>query len=54
MDEPQDSPAEIKEETIRCAMCQQFVPALQTRTISGRPLCLGCLSEWYGEDEDED
>ena len=52
MDEPSDAPRPLTE-TIKCGMCQQRVPVTQSRTVSGRPLCLGCLSDWYGEDEDE-
>jgi hypothetical protein len=50
-DEPDDGtpPGDI----ITCGMCQQPVPAQQTRAISGRPLCLGCLTAWYGEDDDD-
>jgi hypothetical protein len=29
------------------------VPLEQTRTMSGRLLCFGCLASWYDEDEDE-
>lgn len=54
MDEPSDRPPQSAEETIKCSMCQQRVPATQARIVSGRPLCLGCLSEWYGEDDDDD
>jgi hypothetical protein len=35
-------------------MCKRQVPAEHTRTFSGRLLCLGCLSAWYGEDDDDD
>jgi hypothetical protein len=54
MDERHDPPGASARDTIVCGMCQQRVPAQQTRTISGRPLCLGCLTAWYGEDEDDD
>jgi formylmethanofuran dehydrogenase subunit E len=54
MDEPVESPRPAAAvETIKCGMCQQRTPAYQTRVVSGRPLCLGCLSSWYGEEEDE-
>ena len=53
MDEPTDEPRQPPGVTIKCSMCQQRVPVLQSRTVSGRPLCFGCLSDWYGEDEDE-
>jgi formylmethanofuran dehydrogenase subunit E len=53
MDERPDPPADPQEETIKCGMCQQQVPAHQVRVMSGRPLCLGCLSAWYGEEDDE-
>jgi formylmethanofuran dehydrogenase subunit E len=53
MDEPSDTPPPREvEEMGKCGMCQQSVPARQTRVVSGRPLCLGCLSEWYGEEEE--
>jgi formylmethanofuran dehydrogenase subunit E len=55
MDEPSDKPPPtLREEMGKCSMCQQSVPVLQMRVVSGRPLCLGCLSEWYGEDEEEE
>ncbi|HUQ68449.1 MAG TPA: hypothetical protein VM165_02935 [Planctomycetaceae bacterium] len=54
MDEPTDDPRLAVTAPIRCGMCQQHVPASQTRTVSGRPLCLGCLSDWYGEEEEEE
>jgi hypothetical protein len=38
---------------VACGMCKQRVPSDQTRTISGRVLCLGCLSAWYSEDDEE-
>jgi hypothetical protein len=54
MDEPVEGPVEIREEMATCAMCQQRVPAIQIRRMSGRPLCLGCLSAWYGEEDEEE
>jgi hypothetical protein len=55
-DPPTDTRGEIEEleEMMTCAMCQQSVPARQVRRMSGRPLCLGCLSLWYGEEDEED
>jgi hypothetical protein len=53
MDEPRDATDNAPMETIVCGMCQQRVPIHQTRAISGRPLCLGCLTAWYGEDDDD-
>jgi hypothetical protein len=50
-DEPDGTPPG---EIITCGMCQQAVPAQQTRAISGRPLCMSCLTAWYGEDDDEE
>ena len=54
MDEPADPPPESAVETIACGMCKQRVPVEQTRNRSGRPLCLGCLAAWYGEDDEDD
>jgi formylmethanofuran dehydrogenase subunit E len=54
MDPREDPDGKPPGESITCGMCQQTVPAQQTRTISGRPLCLGCLAAWYSEDEDAD
>lgn len=53
MDERPDPPAELPKQTVPCGMCKRRVPIEQTREMSGRILCLGCLSSWY-EDEDED
>jgi formylmethanofuran dehydrogenase subunit E len=47
--DPPDAPPVV---TIMCAMCKRQVPKEHTRTFSGRLLCLGCLSAWYGEDDD--
>jgi formylmethanofuran dehydrogenase subunit E len=54
MDQRQPPPGKPAADTIMCGMCKQTVPAHQTRTISGRPLCLGCLTAWYAADEDDD
>jgi hypothetical protein len=54
MDERDEPPGTPPGPTITCGMCQQTVPAQQTRSVSGRPLCLGCLTAWYGEDDDDD
>lgn len=51
---PEPSPeAKPRVKMIRCGMCQRRVPEEQTRTMSGRQLCFGCLASWYDEDEDE-
>jgi len=54
MDERPDPPPEPPAETIECGMCKRRVPLGQTREMSGRTLCFGCLASWYDEDEDED
>jgi len=53
MDERQDPPAESPATTIQCGMCKRRVPVEQTREMSGRILCFGCLSSWYEEEEEE-
>ena len=53
MDENPDPPPEAPVETIQCAMCKRRVPLVQTRTMSGRILCFGCLASWYDDDDEE-
>jgi hypothetical protein len=53
MDENPDPPPEKPVETLHCSMCKRRVPLVQTRTMSGRILCFGCLASWY-DDDDED
>jgi formylmethanofuran dehydrogenase subunit E len=40
--------------TIECRMCHRLVPKEHSGTLSGRILCFGCLSGWYGDDEEEE
>ena len=56
MDESPDPPPEVPVapvEMISCGMCHRRVPLAETRPMSGRILCFGCLASWYDEDEDE-
>ena len=53
MDEDSEPPAEPPAKTVQCGMCKRHVPLDQTREMSGRILCFGCLSSWYDEDEEE-
>lgn len=52
MDERPDPPAERLAETVECGMCKRRVPIEQSRTLSGRVLCFGCLSSWYDEEQE--
>jgi len=52
MDESGDPPAPPPVQTVQCGMCKRRVPIDQTRTMSGRLLCFGCLSSWYEEDDE--
>jgi len=38
--------------TAVCAMCHRAVPATQIISLGGRPLCFGCATAWFDEDED--
>jgi hypothetical protein len=38
---------------IECGMCRLRVPEQQTRMMSGRRVCLGCLASWYDEDDED-
>ena len=53
MDEPSEPRLEPKK-TVECGMCRRKVPIDDTRVISGRKLCFGCLASWYDEDEKEE
>ena len=48
-----ETPGEPHEKIVKCSMCQRLVPAHETLTRSGQPLCFGCLSVWYDEEETE-
>ena len=39
---------------IECRTCHRLVPLQQTATLSGRTLCFGCLSSWYGDDDQDE
>jgi hypothetical protein len=50
-----DLPARSRTDfTVVCGMCKRRVPSEQVRTVSGRPLCFGCLASWYDEDGEGD
>jgi formylmethanofuran dehydrogenase subunit E len=53
MDESPDPPAEAPVVTVQCGMCKRRVPTEQTRVMSGRLLCFGCLASWYDDDEED-
>ena len=56
MDESPDPPPEppvVPVKMISCGMCHRRVPLSETRSMSGRTLCFGCLASWY-DDDDED
>jgi formylmethanofuran dehydrogenase subunit E len=52
MEEDSDQPTEPPAKTVQCGMCKRRVPLEQTREMSGRILCFGCLASWYDEEEE--
>ncbi len=51
VDDTQESPESAPPMTV-CAMCHRSVPASQIINLGGRPLCFGCMTAWFDEDEE--